>query len=481
MGFLEELLGFIGRWHPLFVHLPIGMLVIAFVMAVFGRYPRYSNIIPAISFALLFGAVAAIFASITGYLLSRNGGYEDEVLGFHQWLGIAVAIVSVITYLLYRNGESEIGKWVRLKSYRFVFLSLVVVLLGFTGHFGGTLTHGRGYLKDALPTAIKDAIGIKLIVDEPPLLEDAQEAVVYEGIIQPILTQRCQSCHGDKKKEGGLALHEMESVLKGGGNGKVLAAGDLKKSKLYARLILPEGHEGRMPPKGRTPITPEQIKLIGWWIEGGADFKKKAKEIQQPEQIAAILKKLEEGAGETATESDSAGLPEAPTLPDELVQQLQAKGIKIIPLAKDNDYVLVNAVNYPEFTDKDMADLLKLKDNIIQLKLGNTAITDAALKEISALPVLTKLHLEHTKISDAGLQYLSGHKRLAYINLFGVNITDRGVVSLEGIPTMKQIYAYQTGVTATGVGEIKRKLSKAHVDTGKYTLPALPTDTIHYQ
>jgi len=480
MGFGEELLNFIGRWHPLFVHLPVGMLVIAFVMAIFGRFKRYQYLIPAISFTLLFGVIAAIFASITGYLLSRNGGYDESVLGFHQWLGIAVAICSLITYLLYSEQVKGSTKWNKIRAYRFAFLVIVVMLVGFTGHFGGTLTHGKGYLKDALPTAIKNAVGIQVITDEPPLLEDAQEAQVYQGIIQPILEQRCQSCHGDKKKEGGLALHDMENLLKGGENGKVLTAGDLKQSELYARLILPEGHEGRMPPKGRTPITPEQIKLIAWWIEGGADFKKKAKEIQQPEQIAAILKKLEEGGSEVTTDSELAGLPEAPILPEELIQQLQAKGIKIIPLAKDNDYVLVNAINYPQFSDKDVADLLKFKDNIIQLKLGNTAITDKALQEISTLPVLTKLHLEHTKITDAGLNYLSGHKRLSYINLFGVNITDKGIVSLEGIPTMKQIYAYQTGVTATGVSQVKGKLSKAQLDTGKYTLPSLATDTINY-
>lgn len=81
-------------------------------------------------------------------------------------------------------------------------------------------------------------------------IENVQEALVYEAIVAPILKQRCQSCHGERKKEGGLALHSKGAILTGGDGGKVLLAGKMTESELYARLVLPEGHEGRMPPKG---------------------------------------------------------------------------------------------------------------------------------------------------------------------------------------------------------------------------------------
>src|SRR5690606_27848475 len=107
----------------------------------------------AIRFSLLLGAVAAIVAAITGYLLSRNGGYQTEVLQFHQWLGVGVAVVSVGAFLLYLDRPTSY-KWVHiLQEQRFIFILTAVVLLAFTGHFGGTLTHGEGYMKDALPTA----------------------------------------------------------------------------------------------------------------------------------------------------------------------------------------------------------------------------------------------------------------------------------------------------------------------------------------
>lgn len=248
---------------------------------------------------------------------------------------------------------------------------------------------------------------------------------------------------------------------------------------MYARLILPEGHEGRMPPKGRTPISAEQIQLIGWWIEQGADFEKKTKDLKQNDKIAAILKSLEEG--DSSSKSAYAALPDAPSLPEDAIQQLQLKGIKVIPLSADNNYVMVNAINYPEFSDADMQDLLKMKDNIVQLKLGHTAISDKALSEIAKLPVLMKLHLEHTAITNEGLKYLKGHKNLYYINLYKTKVSDEGLSYLQNIPRLEQVYVYQTGVTPGGIDKVRQTLSKSNVDTGNYQLPFLATDTTRYQ
>lgn len=479
MEFFNELLAFIGRWHPLFVHLPIGMLFLAFIMSWVVRYEKYSAISDAIPFTLLLGTIAALMASVTGYLLSLDGGYELETLNLHKWLGIAVALLSLFVYLLYREGL-DIDFIHRVKPYRFFVFTVIIILLGLTGHYGGTLTHGKGYLKEALPTVIKNAVGITSVDDmQIPPLDDAQEALVYEEIVHPILAQRCQSCHGAKKQEGGLALHDKASLLKGGEDGFVLTAGDLEKSELYARLILPVGHERRMPPKGRKPITNEQIKLIGWWISTGAKFDSKAKDLEQTDDVIAALKLLEEG-GESEAESEYAYFPEAIKLPEDVVQKLQAKGIKVLPIADNNHYVVINTINYPQFSDQDLLDLLSFKDNIVQLKIGNSSITNSSLEQIATFPYLLKLHLEHTAITDEGLKLLKGHERLKYINLFGANVSDEGMTALRDIPNLKHIYAYQTKVSMHGVDAIRKGLPTVRIDTGQYVLPFLDTDTIIY-
>lgn len=477
MVFLEELMAFLGRFHPILVHLPIGILLIAFVMAFLELFKKENPYRPAIRLSLLLGSIAAVFAALSGFLLSRNGGYEIQVLNYHQWLGIVVAGCSILLYMLYRE-KSETLQWtIKIVRFRFWLFLILVVLLGITGHYGGTLTHGKGYFIEAMPQAMKKTFGVKESSEEVLIVENVQEAAVYDGIIQPILKQRCQSCHGDRKQEGGLALHTKESLLKGGENGTVLVDSKSKESELYARLILPEGHKKRMPPKGRTPISPDQIKLIAWWIDQGANFDKKVNQLTQTKEIAAILKKLETGEQE-ASQVLYADFPKAPDLPKDKVDAWQAKGIKIIPVAKENNLVLVNAINYPQFNDKDLQDLLAIKENIVQLKLGHTAITDQALATIKSMPFVSRLHLENTKVSDNGLLQLKGLQKLVYLNLVGTKVTVKGLANLKDVPNLKNVYIYQTGSQDSTV--LKALHGKVRIDTGNYRLPFIATDTVRF-
>jgi len=473
MIFLEELASFLGRFHPILVHLPIGMLVVAFAMALFGKMNKKVDYTSGIRFSLLLGSLAAVVAALTGYLLSRNGGYEDEVLSFHKWFGIAVTFFSLFTYWLYQTE----GKAHKLRSQKFLFLLIIVLLLGVTGHYGDTLTHGKGYIKDALPSTVKAFVGIKSHQEQDiPILENVQQAKVYQEVIHPILRARCESCHGEKKNEGGFSLHNQERLLKGGDSGAVLTKGNKENSELYTRLILPEGHEDRMPPKGRTPITPNQIKLIAWWIDSGLDFDKNVNELKQSDEIALILKTLESKQESNEVEVLYADLPEAPPLPEDKINAWQTKGIKIIPISAGNNYVVINAINYPQMSDRDIEDLVQIKDNIVQMKLGGTKITDNSLLKIAALPHLVRLHLEHTSISDKGLDNLKSAKRLEYVNLVGTKVTEVGIGYLADIKSLKNIYAFQT----QGKPILDAPDGNSKVDTGNYSLPFLESDTIKY-
>src|SRR3546814_5546768 len=251
------------------VHLPIGILYVSFVMAWVARRESYAGLRPALSFTLLIGAVSTVLASVLGLLLASYGGYDASTLGFHQWFGIAVAVLSMAVWGLYRDGGEQRAGMRRLVKGRLSIFSLLMVLLCVTGHYGGTLTHGDGYLTEAMPPALGGLFGVER-ADKPFVIENVQEAAIYDGLIQTILARRCQSCHGARKQEGGLALHQRTSLLAGGDGGAVVVPSALDESELYRRLTLPADDEERMPPKGRTPITPGEIALIGWWIEQGA-------------------------------------------------------------------------------------------------------------------------------------------------------------------------------------------------------------------
>lgn len=134
-----------GRFHPLLVHLPIGILLLALLFEAVSRKERYRTVQAAIPFVLLVGAIAAVFSCLTGLALSQNGEYENELLSRHQWSGMAVAIVSLSAY------------WLKMRQHRTAYFLLSTLLLPgilLTGHWGITLTHGEGYLTKTSETAV---------------------------------------------------------------------------------------------------------------------------------------------------------------------------------------------------------------------------------------------------------------------------------------------------------------------------------------
>lgn len=99
---------------------------------------------------------------------------------------------------------------------------------------------------------------------------NAEEAATFAQV-EPILAERCYSCHGPEKQKDKLRLDSREAIEKGSKHGPVITAGDPEKSPMYQRIALAPDHEDIMPAKG-DPLTAEQIKLIGDWIKSGAKF-----------------------------------------------------------------------------------------------------------------------------------------------------------------------------------------------------------------
>lgn len=95
----------------------------------------------------------------------------------------------------------------------------------------------------------------------------AQE-VDYLKEIQPILKQRCWSCHGALQQQVQLRLDTRQSMVKGGDTGPAIVPGHPEQSLLIERISSPDPAM-RMPTEG-APLSAAQIDLIRRWIEQGA-------------------------------------------------------------------------------------------------------------------------------------------------------------------------------------------------------------------
>ncbi|UWX55215.1 hypothetical protein NYZ99_00860 [Maribacter litopenaei] len=158
-----------------------------------------------------------------------------------------------------------------------VVLSIFMfILISFTGHQGGNITHGEDYLVEPLPNRVKVALGYEVFEEKEIVLseDDWQNAVLYTELVEPILNNNCVSCHNPKKAKGDLLLNTREGIETSGENAPVVMANHPAESDLFKRMELPREDDNHMPPDGKKQPSKEEIALIGVWIENGMSFDK---------------------------------------------------------------------------------------------------------------------------------------------------------------------------------------------------------------
>jgi mono/diheme cytochrome c family protein/uncharacterized membrane protein len=457
---------FIGRFHPVFVHLPIGILLLACLFQWLMIKERFAVLQPAIPVTLFWGMISAIVSCISGYLLSTTGDYDGQLVSQHQWLGISVAVVSLILYVLHKRSVS--GRTARI-------ISLVLFLLiTITGHLGGSLTHGSTYLTEGLNAGAADKKGAAI-----PPIPNIQEAVVYNDMVKPLLEARCYSCHGPNKKKGKLRLDTEEFILKGGEDGKTIIAGDAEASGLIERLLLPQSDDDHMPPKEKPQLTQQEITLLHWWVSNGAHFSKKVKDLQQTEKIKPVLLSLQKGdAAQEETKLSDVPEGEVSKADDAVIKKLQAAGVIVIPVAQNSNYLSVNFVTAVSTADSVMKLLGSLKKQLLWLKLNNATVNDHTVEFIKECKAITRLQLNNTAITDKVMATIKLLPQLQSLNLVGTKVTAEAVLQLQSLKMLKHIYLYKTAVTRNNWATLQKAFPSTKIDSGNYVVPFLTTDTI---
>ncbi|MDZ4701986.1 MAG: c-type cytochrome domain-containing protein [Rhodothermales bacterium] len=452
---------FAGRFHPLLVHMPIGLLLLAFLMEFLSRAKRFADLKPAVSFTLFLGAVSAVFTVVAGLLLAASGDYGGDDLWWHKWLGIGVAVLSVVAYFFKRKTLSATPT-PRARSLYAGSLVASVLVLTVASHFGGSLTHGEDYFTSYMPEPFRSLAGIppREQPDAQIVIENIDEAVLFTDIVHPIMDARCISCHNSKKEEGELLLTTPAEIMEGGENGIILTAGDAANSELYRRITLEEAHDDHMPPSGRRPLTDDQIALIGWWIDSGASFDQKVAQVEVPARVMTILERL------TEKEDESLAIQVPPADPQAL-EALAAYGVLAMPLSVETNLLQIQAINVRDrFGDEQMALLEPVAEQIAWLNLGNTPLTDAGLAAVAGFTNLSRLHLEKTKVTDAGLAHLVDLNYLSYLNLYGTAVSDAGLAHLEALNNLKSLYLWESNVTAAGADSLRSALPEVDINMG---------------
>lgn len=468
---MNHLFSFFGRFHPLLVHLPIGILFLAFIFDLLSFQKRFRRFSIAVQPSILIGWIFSVLAVISGFSLSQEGGYEDHTLAIHRNFGIATALYCFILYLLRRNLNTvRLEKAKRFPLRFFLFIPLIL-LVSVTGHYGGSLTHGEDFLTEfaSLENSVEDNAISKILA-----IKNDDEAVLYRDAIQPVLEAKCYSCHSSKKQKGDLRLDGVEFISKGGKHGAIIENGHADSSSLYSRLMLPIENEHHMPPEEKTQLSSAEIDLIKLWINEGADYDKQIKNFSESKKISQFIGLIIE----SASQKELVPRENVTAADENILKELRASGAIVLPMSNTSNYLSVSFVNQKDLSAQDLQNLIRIKDQLIHLKLSSTNISDEGMTSVGRLENLQWLYLDNTSITDGSLAQLSNLKKLRYLNLVGVDVSDNGLLAFENPDELEEIYLYRTKVTKEGIQQLIQKHPKLKIDTGSYKLPSLPTDTL---
>ena len=418
---------FLGRFHPLAIHLPIGLLVLLPLLEIIGlQRPALRE---AAEFVLGVSVVCCFGSVVLGYLLAFGSGDAGQTVSRHMWGGIALSVCVLLCALVrpaWSSGEVS-----------FLYpglLSGVLLLLTWTADRGGSITHGRNYLTQYMPASLKRLDGFGTSTSE------VAAGSFYKRHIDPVFDQNCVTCHGEAKTKGGLRLDSYEGLMTGGKDGAVIMAGHPDTSMLLVRVTLPPDHKQFMPAEGKPPLNPEAINWIRAWIQQGAS--------PTAAQLEGVVIR------EEAPDLPLKPVGDYSALMDEIERMEAGQGAKLMPVStKPSDGLILNTVNVAAtFGDAQLNQFSKFAPYIVEAELGRTAVTDASFATLGTFSHLRAIHLEGTAVTGDGIQKLGSLSELSYINLSGTRVTKAAAAQLDSMRTLRHVYLFNTPAQPESAG-----------------------------
>jgi uncharacterized membrane protein len=418
-------LQFLGRFHPLLVHLPIGLIVLLPLLEFAGT--RRQSFREAAGLVLQIALATCVVSIIFGLLLAYGSGEIGTTVTRHMRGGIVLAIELLLCLAVRRSYLA--GKLSR--SY-FVLLSAVLITLVWTSHQGGSLTHGSDYLSRYMPPTLKRFVAPSAVSSHPNSF--------FARHIYPVLDTKCIACHGTNKEQGGLRLDSYESLMAGGKDGIVIAPRNPDGSLLLQKVTLPPTDPHFMPAEGRTPLTRDEIARIRAWVLHGAS--------PDAASVPGIF---------IAEDHEEAPPPvgDYRALTGEIRQMQQSQGAKLVPVsANPSDGLILRTTDVAgSFDDAQLAKFQRFAPFIIEAELGRTAVTDASVETLSQFKNLRALHLEGTTVSGRTLAKLSSLSQLTYLNLSATRVTSDAVAPLKSTPNLRHLYLFNTPAEPTSTSD----------------------------
>ena len=487
-----QFIWFLGRFHVLIVHLPLGILTLAVALEIMVRFKPFKFLEGAVGPTWIASALSAIGTVALGLMHATEPAFADmPAVEAHRNAGVSLCIATCVVALLrlrmhpvtnwpswagspktvqpvYKAIQPIFARGAFLdKAYAKIWIVPVLVitaLMFVTGHLGGNLTHGETYLVEYAPNPIRVAMGLPPTAGPREKPKDVASADIYLDVVGPALQQRCSTCHNDASKKGGFSVASYDAVMKGGKDGAVVTPGDAAKSDLFHRVSLTPDDMNFMPKDGKTPLTKNEVAAIGWWISQGAPKSATVASLKLTPAASAALGSIIGGGGAAGGDdqvaaggtANEAPLPTVPAADAAQVTKVVAEGFIVRKVDKASNLLDADYVSAKPVTPEALADLAKLGPQLLRVNLRHAGVTDAMVKTITAFPNLRHLRLEaNPTVTDAAAKDIAGMKTLTYVNLVNTKVTDTGFAEVAALPKLQRFYFWGTPITPAAVAKVK--------------------------
>jgi len=395
----------------LVLHLPIGSLLMTFLLLVVSRYQKV-GLEKAIRIGVDFSFAGALMAALMGCLLSLDEAYDFNSLKFHFWAGIITLILSFSLCILHRmKGKENLF----FGSYLMTLLALTVA-----GHKGGQITHGEDYLSTAD------------LFEEPIMVVQKDSVDYYKEVVHLIFEDKCVSCHNSNKSKSELRLDRYDLILIGGERGSIFDSQNPNESRLIRYINLPKEDKLHMPPKNKSQLSEKEKWLLTDWVNSGAYLKEGKVSLLKNEDLESnVLSFL--GADKQVRAAGRGDLAE-----------LLATGFRIKPNALHDNLLRIKYMK-SRLTSDHLKTLLKVKKQLVELDVSNTNFDDEMATILLDFPRLKHLRLDQTQISDDALSFLKS-TALEVLNLCNTKVTYQGIQNLLKVKPPKTVYAWNTAI-----------------------------------
>jgi uncharacterized membrane protein len=436
-----------GRMHPMILHFPIVLLFVG--IFTYGLNSRKSFQHPVVyeiaQYVFCFYAIGSALTAIFGFFLYIEGSYTGDELFFHKWVGVAVSLLAVPILMFIEKSS---------KLIMYGVFAINVVCVSLTGHLGSEITHGEGFLTE--PIRKQRAARISQI-------ENPDSAIVFRDVIQPILNEKCLNCHNSKRAKGQLLLDTYENILKGGETSMSIVAGKAKESTVFKYVSLPLDDTLHMPPSDKLQLDPDEIILLGWWINSGAKAIEKYVALPKVDSIHPLM---------LARFQPKKGLDliDIPFADQATITSLNNPYRTVQQIAVTKPHIAVFLGTKVDFTAKDLTELDVIKDQVTSIDLGNSKVQDKDLESIIQFKHLQTLHLQNIFIGDEAIKYLKTLPFLESLNLSGTKISAKAINEIATWKNLKKLYVYNTSVSTESVQAAKNSSPDLNIYSTQFDL-----------